>query len=311
MSVSRRGTSRLSLLAAAMVLAGCSSDTAGPSSAPAMSQAEASAASDVVVADAADLSDGSTASSGNGATFSIASTGAAAASAPWWSRACTPAPTITVSGGTTTYTFDNCTISRPVSLESIIRNGQVAVTTGGGIRTVEFTDFSKEYIRIALATGKPDTTSETRTGTRQTTGDATTLTHKVFGLGDPAATFMVTDYAYRDKSTSEHQRNWHATFTADVAGAIAADQPLPSGVWNIAGNGTWTRTPAGSSTPKSWTFTTTASNLHYNTTCVSTPQFDSGTLTVQSTNKQTGGTTTFTITFTACGTYTTTITKTS
>ncbi|HEX5386548.1 MAG TPA: hypothetical protein VFW66_07625 [Gemmatimonadales bacterium] len=296
-------------LAGAMLLAGCSSDATSPSGTPALSQADADAASDVLVADAADLSDGatSTSSAPTGADFSLTARGALG---PWWSRLCSPAPTITTLNATTSYVFVECGISNPNRpLEAIVRNGEVDVTAQAGSRTVAFKDFSKEWIRIALTTGKPDTASATRNGTRETTSDGTTLTHKVYGLGDPASTDMQTDFVHVDHSTSQHLRNWNSSFAADVAGSIVNDEPLPSGTWTISGTGTWSHTPAGSGTTRSWTFVASTNDLHYNATCTTTPQFDAGTLSVNATNRQNGSTATFTITFTACGQYTTTITR--
>jgi len=301
------------LAAAALGLAACSStSTTGPTT-PAMPQAEANAAADVIVSDMSDQTDGATSTSSS-PSFSMTAAPvttpnlAVAATGAWYFTACSPAPTVTVNGSTTSYVFDNCAISRLVPLETLTRNGQVDVTLGAGSRTLVFTNFEKMWERVSFLTGQSITTSATLNGTRSISDDGTTLQHHVYGTGDPASSLFQTNYVFADQSTAEHQRNWQGTFTADVASSIVPDQPLPAGMWSVTGNSTFTRNQ-GTSGQKVWTFSTTGSGVHYNPACTSAPQFDAGTLTVQAANAQTGTTTTFTITFTACGQYTATITK--
>lgn len=301
------------LAAAALGLAACSSTSPTGPTTPAMSQAEANAAADVIVSDISDQTDGATSTSSS-PSFSMTAAPvtppslAVAPTGAWYFTACSPAPTVTVNGSTTSYVFDNCTISRLVPLETLIRNGQVDVTLGAGSRTVVFTNFEKTWKRVLFRTGLEVTTSATLNGTRSISDDGTTLQHHVYGTGDPASSLFQTNYVFADQSTAEHQRNWQGTFTADVASSIVSDQPLPAGMWSVTGNSTFTRNQ-GTSGQKVWTFSTTGSGVHYNPACTSAPQFDAGTLTVQAANAQTGTTTTFTITFTACGQYTATITK--
>lgn len=301
------------LAAAALGLAACSSTPATGPTNPAMSQAEANAAADVIVSDMSDQTDGATSTSSS-PSFSMTAAPvttpslAVAVTGAWYFTACSPAPTVTVNGATTSYVFDNCAISRLVPLETLTRNGQVDVTLGAGSRTLVFTNFEKMWERVSYLTGQSITTSATLNGTRSISDDGTTLQHHVYGTGDPASSLFQTDYVFADQSTAEHQRNWQGTFTADVASSIVPDQPLPAGMWSVTGNSTFTRNQ-GTSGQKVWTFSTTGSGVHYNPACTSAPQFDAGTLTVQAANAQTGTTTTFTITFTACGQYTATITK--
>lgn len=304
------------LAAAALALAACSSSTTSPST-PAMTQADADAASDVMVSDMSDQADGATTTSGP--SFSQAALSANATSAPaagaavsaagaWYATACSPAPAITVNGSTTSYVFTNCAISRLIPLETLTRNGEVDVTLGAGSRTLVFTNFQKTWKRISFRTGQEITTSETLNGTRSISDDGTTLQHHVYGTGDPSSTRFQDAYVFADQSTAEHDRNWQGTFTADVAASIVHNQPLPAGMWTVSGNSTFTRN-AGTANQKSWSFSTTGTGVHYNPSCSSAPQFDAGTLTVTAHNDQTNATTTFTITFTACGRYTATITK--
>ncbi len=302
-------------LGAALFVGACNSTSStAPGTTAALTQADANAASDVIVSDAANLVEGAT-STDVATAFSLQ--GGAAVLQPafagfggWYGTACTPAPTVTTTGNTTSIVYDNCTITRPMPLETIVRNGEVDITRETGARTVVFKALSRSWTRVSFRTGATITSSETRNGTRHTSNDGTTLTHQVFGLGDPATTFFTTDYVHDDGKASKHERNWQATFTADVAGGIVHDQPLPAGNWNITGQSTWTRQP-GTADQKQWSFSTSAQALHYNPACDKAPQFDSGTMTVTASNPQKNTTSTFTITFTACGQYTTTITKTT
>ena len=229
------------LAAAALGLAACSStSTTGPTT-PAMSQAEANAAADVIVSDMSDQTDGATSTSSS-PSFSMTAAPvttpslAVAATGAWYFTACSPAPTVTVNGSTTSYVFDNCAISRLVPLETLTRNGQVDVTLGAGSRTLVFTNFEKTWERVSFLTGQSITTSATLNGTRSISDDGTTLQHHVYGTGDPASSLFQTNYVFADQSTAEHQRNWQGTFTADVASSIVPDQPLPAGTWSVTGN---------------------------------------------------------------------------
>ena len=137
------------LAAAALGLAACSSSSTTSPSTPAMSQAEANAASDVVVSDMSDQSDGAASTSSNSSFSQTALSGssatsasAVAASGAWYWTACSPAPTITVNGSTTSFVFANCSISRLIPLETLTRNGEVDVTLGAGSRTLVYTNFS-------------------------------------------------------------------------------------------------------------------------------------------------------------------------
>ncbi len=297
-------------VAAALALAACSGDATSPGGQSSLSQADADAAADVVVGDLSDQADGATTTS-SGATFSLApapsrgpgqSVTTTLAAAAWYSTACSPPPTVTTNGSTTTYLFDHCAISRLVPLETLTRNGEVDVTLDAGSRVVGFKGFQRTWERISFRTGQTITTSATQTGTRSISGGGNSLEFHAYGSGDPAATFFETDFVHQDQSTSQHQRNWQSAFTADVAGAIALNQPLPAGIWSLNGKSTWLRNP-GSTNQKSWTFTTTGTDVHYNPACNAAPQFDSGSLTVQAANGQNSNTAEFRITFTECGKY--------
>lgn len=296
---------------AAALLAACSGDSTSPTSNPnAMTTQEANAAADVVVDDMGDEVEGATSTNvSTGFYVSSAQAGVAlsAGPRPWWLSACTPAPTKTVSadGFTTTWTFNNCTISRLIPLQTIVRNGVVAVTRQTGLWQLAFTNFKKETTLVFFRSGTQVTLSNTRTGTRKITkDDGTVLTHEIFGA-TPSDGFR-TDFVGPDGGTGTHLRKWSSTFTADVASTIAVDTPLPAGKWALNGSSEWTRTKDDST--KTWSFQaqTGADGVHYNPACDAPgPQFDSGTLTLVATNKK-NETTTIQISFTACGQYTVT-----
>ena len=112
-----------------------------------------------------------------------------------------------------------------------------------------------------------------------------------------------TDFTYPNGSTASHVRDWTSVFTADVAGSIQPDQPLPSGLWHINGTSTWTRGDRSYELMVS-----TDPDLHHNASCTVRPKFDSGTLKAQITRVNGDQTqqATVTIQFTACGQYTVT-----
>src|SRR4029077_1696854 len=171
------------LAAAALGLSACSSSPATSPSTPAMSQAEGNAASDVVVSDMSDQSDGAASTSSNPSFSQTALSGsptsasAVAASGAWYWTACSPAPTVTVNGSTTSFVFANCSISRLIPLETLTRNGEVDLTLGAGSRTLLYINFSKTWQRISCRTGLEITTSDTLNGTRSISDDGTTLQH--------------------------------------------------------------------------------------------------------------------------------------
>jgi len=125
-------------------------------------------------------------------------------------------------------------------------------------------------------------------GTRQIIGDSAQLAF--------TSTNVSTTYTWPNGASANHTRSWSITFTADTAGKIQPDQPLPSGSLSLAGTSTWTR---GSNTWNLVASTTTP--LHYNATCTVRPMIDSGTLKFVATRNSL--TTNVTIQFTACGTY--------
>jgi hypothetical protein len=285
---------------AAIGLAACSDGSGGTGpSTPALSQAQADTAAQVITSDADAELDGLTAGASDGIALSVAP--ASRASFVLGGLAtCTPAPTASPARTDTDndfvpdsvrWTFDPpCVLSLP--LRTITRTGTIDVidptpTDADFARKVVFTDFTTTIERLVSGA----TVAAKRNGTRLVTGNADALQHTV--------TAFQTDFTHADGTTSTLTRTWTSTFTADVAGSIHRDQPLPSGTWNIGGTATWERDG------KSWSLAvTTNPQLHYNAACTDAPRFDAGTLTAVVTRN--GANSTVTIAFTACGQYTVT-----
>jgi len=270
-------------------LAACSDDGAGPSGG-ALTQAEAEFAAEVVADDADAQSDVLSSASAGGASFSPA------ALAPFGAQ-CTPPPAVSpaptdqdgdIIPDSVRFTFDPpCVLSLP--LRTVTRTGIIDVVDPTPVdldwaRRVRFVDFLTTRSRVLSGA----TVSALRNGVRTVTGDADALQHDVTGF--------VTAFTHADGSVTSHTRTWSSTFTADVPGSIARNQPLPSGTWEISGTSTWQRGD------RTWSASvTTNPSLHYDASCAEAPRFDAGTLTLVVTRG--GNTSTVTIEYSGCGLY--------
>lgn len=152
-----------------------------------------------------------------------------------------------------------------------------------------------DFMRSVTDNSTGATFSTKQNGIRMVTATANALSH--------TETNFRTDFTYPNGSTATHVRDWTSTFTADVAGTIQPDQPLPSGLWHISGTSTWTRGDRSYELMVS-----TDPDLHRNADCTVRPKFDSGTLHAQITRVNGDQTqqATVTVQFTACGQYTVT-----
>jgi hypothetical protein len=150
-----------------------------------------------------------------------------------------------------------------------------------------FTDFARTF-----TDGMGRVRSITLNGSRSLVRDAS---HIAFNETD-----FQTDLMFRDGSTASHLRNWDATFTADVDGAIVRDFGLPSGTLTITGSSTWTRRDGTAYDLQ----VSTDPPLHYDASCTDRPKFDTGTLVVVATKA--GASSTVTVEFMGCGQYTVT-----
>ena len=151
------------------------------------------------------------------------------------------------------------------------------------------------FMRSVTNNATGATFSTKQNGTRMVTASADALSH--------TETNFQTVFTYPNGSTATHVRDWTSTFTADVAGTIQPDQPLPSGLWHINGTSNWTRGDRSFELMVS-----TNPDLHHNADCTVRPKFDSGTLHAQITRVNGDQTqqATVTVQFTACGQYTVT-----
>jgi len=270
----------------------CNTDNSAPS--VVLTQATADSIAEQVAFDAEDEISGATMTAAASAAVAASLT----ASAPVGPSQCTPTKSPASPGDadgdgvpdSVRIDFTGCVFSFPLETDTV--RGTVDVldpTLLVADHAVErmFTNLAR--VRVYTISGK--FTSETRNGTRLTSRDASTLTH--------TETNFRTDYVFRNGGTATHVKTWTSRFTADVAGAIQADQPLPSGSWSIAGTSSWTRGP------NSYALTATTNlPLHYNAACTDAPRFDAGTLTLAVVRNAHSAT--VTIQFTACGRYTVT-----
>lgn len=290
-SLLRRGAMAGLVVAAGVMFAACSDRMSPP--APALSQAEADSIGAVVTADVENELDAGSASSGIGFV-----PGAPFSRALLLTSNCTPdiapQPVVNSDGDrvpdSIRVTFTDCVIGFRRGADTV--RGLIDIIdptpqgTDGSIK-LAFTDLVRIFVgRDGLRT------SVTQNGDREAIRDTTTLSQTETGFR--------TDYVFGNGATATHVRDWSVVFTADVAGSIVRDAPLPSGTLSIDGTSTISRNG-------SIIFdleVSTPTDLHYNATCTDRPRFDEGTLTAAATRG--GTTTTVTIQFTACGQYTVT-----
>ncbi|HTS86901.1 MAG TPA: hypothetical protein VMG41_00285 [Gemmatimonadales bacterium] len=184
--------------------------------------------------------------------------------------------------------FTGCLINHPFATESlggaIIFEDPTPTVTDHAVTRI-FDNFFIQTRRII----RGDTIMDEWNGPQSWTRDSnhTQFTENAFTLV----------HTFPNGNTASHVRTWSSTFIADTAGSIQDDAPLPSGTRNITGTSQWTWRNT------TWDFSvTTNPPLHRQDACTTVPLFDSGTMTVVATRPS--ETTTITITFTGCGTYT-------
>lgn len=186
------------------------------------------------------------------------------------------------------FTLSACVVAYPAETDTLRGTIDILDPTPATLDSAVKRIFTS-LVRVRLRSGKLST--ETANGTRITTRHASTLTH--------TETNFSTAYAFPDGSAATHVRSWTSTFTADVLNSIMPDATLPSGNWSISGSSSWSQ--GGNTYSLS---ASTSAALHYNASCTATPRFDSGKLTVVVTLG--AQTSTVTVTFTGCGTVSTT-----
>ena len=287
----RRTSSLLNLaVIVALGAAACRTDDTAPGT-PLLSQLQADSLAEQVVFDAEDENAGATMSgiAGAGAAASFAGLGPLGLARCAPTR--TPASPIDADGDgvadSVRIDFTGCVLAFPFETDTV--RGTIDVLDPTRLvadHSIERIFIDLARVRVHAISGK--VTSETRNGTRVTQRDLTTLRN--------TETNFRTSYVFRNGGTATHVKTWMSNFTADVAGSIQAEQPLPSGNWSIGGTSSWTR---GANT---YALTvTTNPPLHYNATCADAPRFDAGTLVAVVARG--GRTATVRIEFTACGEY--------
>jgi hypothetical protein len=287
----RRPVSIALAIVAGAALAACS-DHLSPR-APVMTQAQADSLGQVIAADAENELDAGSAASGIGFI-----PGAPSRSSLLSPQGCipqiSPLPAANSDADrvpdSVRVAFVDCVVDFRLGADTIRGTIDIVDPTPTGtdhsLRLV-FTDLARIFVdRDGHAA------SITVNGSREAIRDASQLSQ--------TETDFRTDFVFGNGATASHVRNWAATFTADVAGSIVQDAPLPSGVLTITGSSTFTR----NGTTAFDLQVSTPTPLHFDATCTDRPRFSTGTLVAVVTRN--GTTTTVTIQFTACGQYTVT-----
>jgi hypothetical protein len=282
-------------------LAGCSKDTGtGPlSQSTSLTQAQADSIGAGLASDVQSEVEGATLTGigGSPASFFV---GAPLAGGPslHFGSFCTPAvsPTPVVDSDSdgvpdsVRVDFTGCVSSSPfmsLTLSGTIDIIDPTATVKDHARKRVYTDFTRT--RVNLFRG--DSSETVVNGTELVYADGSTIQR--------SAPDFRSAHIFANGDSAVFLHSWSSTFTADVAGSIQHDAPLPSGTWDITGSSSWTR---GDHT-RSFDITTNPV-LHYNASCTVAPKFDAGTLTAVVTKG--GATQTITVQFTACGQYTVT-----
>lgn len=280
----------------ALGMAACGASTTGTGSGPALSQAQADTLGEDLANEADAMTESAVYSTVAGPGLNVAPTSGVNAS-PADAQQCRPtrSPDPAVNSDSdpvpdsVRIDFAGCVISRP--LATITMSGTVDIIdptpdqTDFAVKTV-YTDLTRSVERLV----SQRTWSLSEDGIRMVSGDSSTLQHSETGF--------TTTFTYNDGSTATHDRTWSAMFTADTPGSIRRDS-LPSGAWHITGSSMWSRGD------RTWSVdVNTGPDLHYNAECTDAPRFDAGTLTAVATRN--GVSTTVTIQYTGCGTYTVT-----
>jgi hypothetical protein len=258
-----------------------------------MTQALAADMAEVVIEDQEAILDGSSVDPGTG--VAVASPAVAGlASPPPCQPALSPNPPGNADGDavpdSVQLDFAGCAFTRgnyAFTLSGLVHIiDPTAAQEGFGVRGV-FEGFARE--RTFLPTGRSVTVEFN--GARQVTGTSDQVSHLITGFE--------TLITAPGRGTATHLKNWNATFTADLPGSLAHDQPVPSGTLNVAGSSEWSREDE-----EVFAMTITTSGLHFNAGCVVFPRLDAGTSVLVITRR--GATHTVTVEHTACGQYTVT-----
>lgn len=273
------------------VLAGCSDQ--GPDASSSITQALAQDMAEVIVEDQEAILEGSSVDPATGVAIS-APTSPALSAPPPCTPAITPDPPSNTDGDavpdSARLDFAGCAFVR--GNYSFVLSGLIhivdptAAPAGFGVRSF-FEGFTRERTFVPA---NRVVTAEFN-GMRQMTGTADAINHLI--------TNFETIVTRPGLGTVVHTKDWNATFTADIPGAIAHDQPVPSGTLNVAGSSLWSR-----GQDEVFSLTVTTSGLHFDASCTVTPRFDAGSTVMGITRR--GETHTVVVEHTACGQYTVT-----
>jgi len=286
-----RSLAACAIPAALVLVAACGTENMAPKT-PALSRAQADSMGQVMVAEVQSELDGITLSAGGLAPALAAPGGPMADGGLGCIPSFSPIPAANSDSDrvpdSVRITFPNCAFAE----------GDEADTISGSIDIIDPTPaVTDRALKLAFTDFRRVEVEGTRSrstlvnGARESLRDANEISQ--------SETDFHTVFTFGDGRTATSDRNWNATFTADVAGSIQPDAALPSGTLDVAGTATFTRDT------NSFALTVSTSPvLHYNAACTVRPKFDAGTF--MATVTKNGATSNVTIAFTACGTFTVT-----
>src|SRR5689334_15278372 len=212
---------------AALAFAACKTDNMAPNTrVPALSRAQADSVGQVMVTEAQNELDGITLSGLSFGPAMAAPLGPMAADGLNCIPTFSPTPVVNSDGDrvpdSVRITFPNCGFVEGDEADTI--SGSIDVidptpTVTDRARKLVFTDFR----RVEVEEGR--TRSSLVNGARESLRDSSQIVQ--------SETNFATIFAFGDGDTATSNRNWNATFTADTAGTIREDAPLPSGTVNI------------------------------------------------------------------------------
>lgn len=275
--------------ALALVVAACDTNPGEPASTT-LSRAEAEAIAQVVSADVAGLSEAAAYDGFMNIPFAPSATGprdpacVTRSPDPAANSDADPVP------DSVRLTYADCIFSRPtvtVELNGIVDVLDLHPTVADHAIKWVVIDFTRDVTHLISG----ETTTSVENGTRIVSANSSVLQHQLIDFR--------THLTFPNGSTASHEKDWSATFTADVEGSISPRQALPSGTWVINGTSAWTHGERSASLSIS-----TEVPLHYNAECQEAPKFDAGKLVITMTRGD--RTATVTIEYIACGQYTVT-----
>ncbi|HXI34367.1 MAG TPA: hypothetical protein VNH63_09820, partial [Gemmatimonadales bacterium] len=215
-------------VATAALVAACNTDNMSPRTTPALSRMQAESLGQVMVANVQSELDGITLSGASLAPALAAPSGPMADGGLGCIPSFSPTPVVNSDSDrvpdSVRITFPNC-----ASVE-----GDESDTISGSIDVIDPTPTATDRaLKLVFTDFRRVEVEGTRTrsilvnGARESVRDANQISQ--------SETNFQTAFTFGDGRTATSNRNWNATFTADVPGSIQPDAALPSGTLDVAG----------------------------------------------------------------------------